>query len=83
MTYVVVPFSIHDPIYGEFDSLAEARREAARILGVAELDETMRGGCPDDESNELIGVECWLAAKTDNEAADAEGAIYILCSRSA
>lgn len=43
----------------ETDTLAEARAEARRRLGISRLHPARKGGCPDEEDRDLAGIESW------------------------
>ncbi len=62
MTYLIETYHPYESgrfDAAEFETLDEAREEVAGRLGVA-LTDDRRGGCPNEESEYLVGVECWM-----------------------
>lgn len=60
----------------EFATLDDAREGAAEWLGVGTLCDEMRGGCPDEDQDGLIGIECWMPYPDDDYIPDGTVFIY-------
>lgn len=78
MTYQITQYHhdrIADTATSEFDTLDAARAATAELLG-CELTDDMRGACPDEDTDNLSGVECWMPYIDDDHIPDGTVFIY-------
>jgi hypothetical protein len=76
MTYMIERYtggSDLNPQRAEYDTLAEARAEAQRRVGQSAPN--FCGACPDEDDDNLIGVECWMPYLDDDHIPD--GTIFV------